>query len=251
MIALAVMVLVFGALQFEQFLITNSRFKVVPPAEYGDESPSLHLEGVQYASRTQILRAFQPDVGRSLFLVPLSDRRKTLLRIPWVKDAAITRTWPNQLFVRIAERRPAAFVQFRDDSSSRWWLIDPDGMILDPPQRAPFKLPVITGISFQEAVSMRSVRVHRMMRMLNDLGDSRDRVSEVDVADLDDLKVTLKMEDRAVVLMLGDHNFRTRFENFLAHYSEIQKRLTDTTTFDLRLDDRITVLGGKRVEPAL
>lgn len=248
LLTLLAMSLLFGAQQVEQFLIRDARFVLTPPAEYGEESPNLHLTGVQFAPRNQVLRVFQQDVGRSIYLFPLAERRKALLRVAWVKDAAIYRTWPNQIAVAVRERKPVAFVQMRGDSISRWSLIDADGIILDPPAKTPFQLPVITGVKPEEAAAVRGVRVRRMMRMLDDLGDNRSKISEVDVADLDNLKATLKVSEHAVVLILGDRNFRTRFQNFQDHYDEIQKRISGATVLDLRLDDRITVIGGKREE---
>ena len=63
------------------------------------------------------------------------------------------------------------------------------------------------------------------------------------MSDLDDLKVTEKLDGRAVTLMLGDHNFSPRVRNFLDHYPDIHRRIPQVTTFDLRLDDRITGVG--------
>lgn len=246
LLSLGIMSAVFAWQQIEQFLIRDPRFALPLPTEYGEESPDLHIEGIRYASRNQVLQVFQPDVGRSVYLLPMKERRRALLRIPWVKDASITRTWPNQISVHIMERRPAAFLQLRSESISRWALIDSDGIILDPPIKAPFKLPLITGVQPEEPASMRGMRVRRMSRMLDDIGSFREKVSEIDVSDLDNLKVTLKMGDRALVLMLGDQNFRTRFQSFFDHYDEIQKRASNAVMFDLRLDDRITVVGGQR-----
>lgn len=237
---------IYGAQQVELFLIRDSRFILTPAAEYGEQSPALHLEGIQYASRSRVLQIFQQDIGRSLYLFPMAERRAALLHVPWIKEASITRTWPNQVTVRVLERKPAAFVQFRSESISRWSLIDQDGVILEPPAHTAFNLPVVSGIRPEESQAMRGVRVRRMLRMLDDLGAQHDRISEVDVSDLDDLKVSLKVDQRAVVLMLGDHNFHTRFQNFLDHSQEIQKRIADMGVLDLRLDDRITVLGGGR-----
>ncbi len=64
---------------FEQFLIRDPRFFLPGPADYGSESPNLELTGVKYASRGQVLRVFDQDYGRSLYLFPLAERRKTLL----------------------------------------------------------------------------------------------------------------------------------------------------------------------------
>lgn len=235
---------IYGAQQVELFLIRDPRFVLTPSAEYGEESPALHLDGIRYASRTQVLRVFQQDIGRSLYLFPMAERRKALLRVPWIKEASITRTWPNQVTVRLVERQPVAFIELRSESISRWSLIDADGVILEPPVRTAFNLPVVTGVRPQESHSMRGIRVRRMLRMLDELGPLHSRISEVDVSDLDDVKVTVKVDQRAVVLLLGDHNFRTRFQHFLDHYPDIQKRITSMATLDLQLDDRITVLGG-------
>ena len=42
--------------------------------------------------------------------------------------------------------------------------------------------------------------------------------------------------------MLGDRNFSTRLTNFLNHYPDIHRKMPQATSFDLRLDDRITGL---------
>ena len=51
------------------------------------------------------------------------------------------RLWPNRVLVRVAERKPVAFVTL---SGSRYGLIDEDGVIL-PPATDRFHLPVLQG----------------------------------------------------------------------------------------------------------
>ena len=237
---------VYATQQIELFMIRDARFTLTPPAEYGDESPALKLTGIKFASRGQVLRVFQQDVGRSLYLFPMADRYKTLVRIPWVKEASILRTWPNQIQVRITERRPVAYIEFRSEAISNWWLIDEEGVILEPPARTAFDVPVLTGVRADESRAIRAVRTRRMMRLLDELGADRTRISDVDVADLDNLKVTVKVNGRAVILILGDRNFHGRFQNFVDHYAEIQKRIASVSALDLRLDRIITVPSGAR-----
>ena len=124
--------------------------------------------------------------------------------------------------------------------------MDEDGVMLDPPARTAFDVPVLTGVRPDQTRAIRALRTRRMLRLLEDLGDYRKRISEVDVADLDNLRVTLKVEGKAVVLMLGDHNFHGRFQNFVDHYKEIQKRIAGVSALDLRLDRIITVPSGAR-----
>jgi hypothetical protein len=49
------------------------------------------------------------------------------------------------------------------------------------------------------------------------------------------------VENRAVELLMGDSGFGPRYQQFLSHYAEIRKKSPWGKTFDLRLDDRITV----------
>lgn len=237
---------IYASQRLEQFLIRDPRFFLPGPPDYGLESPNLELHGIQYASRSQILGVFSRDFGRSLYLLPLEERRKALLKANWVKDVSIVRQWPNRVVVQITERRPAAFLDLKVDMMmSRWALIDADGVILDPPQRAPFKLPVITGVLAGEPQSMRGTRVRRMQRMMKEIGALGDNISEINVRNLDDLAVTQQIAGRGIVLMLGDRNFASRLRNFLDHYPDIRRKMPSATTFDLRLDDRITAVGSQ------
>jgi hypothetical protein len=101
-------------------------------------------------------------------------------------------------------------------------------------------LPTVTGVRLGEKAADRGKRVRRMQTLLKDLGPLAGQVSQSDVSDLDDLKVTVKMQDRAIVLIVGDRNFHDRLQHFLDHYADIRKRAPNMKVFDLRLDDRIT-----------
>jgi cell division septal protein FtsQ len=233
----------YGCYRAEKFVINDPRF-LLPTPEYGLESPGLTVDGVHYTSRLEVLRVFANDFGRSLYLVPLERRREQLLAIGWIRQASIARLWPNRLLVKVTERQPVAFIQTAPNPRqfSRFALIDPDGVILETPPRANFKLPVVTGVRVSEAQAARREKVHRLMRLMSALGGLGNRVSEVDVADGDNLKVTTAADNHAVVLLLGSHNFEQRFENFVNHYAEIQQRLPGATILDMRLEDRITVV---------
>ena len=232
-----------GEQRFERFLVDDPRFELTPPVDYGQESPNLRIEGVVFANRAQVLRVFENDLGRSVFLLPLNDRRRALLRVNWVKDASIVRLWPNRVVVRITERHPAAFMAIESNCITRWSLVDADGVILEQPQKPhQFGVPLIRGIRVDEKAAMRGVRVRRVQKFLEELGPLADKVSEIDASDLDDLKVIGNMQGHAIKLRLGDHNFRERLQKFIDHYSDIRRRMPDAKVLDLRLDDRITVL---------
>ena len=228
----------------EQFLIRDPHFVLPGAPDYGLESPNLELRGVRYASRAQILRVFTPDYGRSLYFFPLATRRRTLLNLRWVHDASIARIWPNRILVEITERKPVAFLKLPADGMARWALIDEEGVVLDPPAKQAFRLPVLTGVFAQENPEKRAMRVRRMQRLMTDLGALGDYVSEVDASDLENLRIIEEVEGRTVTLLLGDQNFASRVRGFREHYQEIHRKLPLAATFDLRLDDRITGLQG-------
>jgi len=77
---------IYASQRFQRFIIRDPRFILPGPADYGLESPNLEIQGVKYASRAQILRVFEPDMGRSVFLFPLKSRRKELLNVRWGRE---------------------------------------------------------------------------------------------------------------------------------------------------------------------
>ena len=201
----------------------------------GENPSALVFEGLVYTSRPKITRVFAPDFERSIFTVPLAERRRRLLAVDWVEDASVSRLWPNRLVVRIRERRPVAFVYFR----SGVMLIDSHGVLLEPPLQVRFAFPVLRGVSEAETEAQRAVRVRAMVRLLNDLGDHAKDASEVNVSDVESLRVIAQVGGQALELNLGDSNFGRRYRNFLSHYQEIHRRSPEVKIFDLRLDDRI------------
>lgn len=241
--------IIYAGQRAEQFLIRDARFNLAGPADYGQQSPNLRIEGVTYASRWQIQRVFERDFGRSVFLFPLAERRRELARLGWVKDDSIVRTWPNQITVRIEERRPVAFIQVPFGAMFRYALLDPDGIILEQPAKARFDLPLVLGVSAHDPIDTRAEGVHRMQAVLSALGNLAGGVSEVDVANPEDIRVRQQMDNQSVLLMLGDQNFATRMQTFFDQYPVIHKRVPRATTFDLRIDDRITAVteGGSNV----
>jgi cell division protein FtsQ len=249
-IALAVGVALSGGIyaseRFAQFLIRDTRFFLPGPADYGLESPNLEVHGIRYASRQQVLRLFEQDYGRSLYLFPLAARRSELLRVRWVHDVSIARIWPNRIVVQVTERKPAAFIKLPAEAMLRWALIDDEGVILDAPTKSAFQLPVLAGVMGGESQEKRGIRVRRMQRLMKELGPLADNVSEVDASDLDNLRITEQAGGGAATLMLGDRNFSSRLKNFLEHYPEIHRNMPQAAAFDLRLDDRITGMEAPR-----
>ena len=225
-----------AAHKLHRFVITDPQFTFS-----GERPEALSIDGAQYASRARIRRVFARDFERSVFLLPLAERRRRLLAIDWVEDASVSRIWPDRVIVRVTERRPVAFVTMRAPGgrSARVLLIDADGVLLEPPAHSRFSFPVLSGITETETDVERGRKVRTLLRLLQTLGPRARDVSEVRVSG-EDVTIFAQVDGRVLELLLGNGNYAGRFQNFLNHYPEIQKRAGNVTAFDLRLEDRIT-----------
>ena len=246
---LAVRLLVWGAVlagmawgskRVESFLIRDTRF-ALHCVSGSPNCANLEIRGAVYANRNRIQNVFTNDFGKSLVTIPLSERRRHLLAIDWIRSASLMRVWPDRLVVTVSERRPVAFAKLPLAMGRyRMTLIDGDGVLLSIPSHARFRLPVLSGISEEQSEEERQTRVRAMQHLLEDLGDDSKQVSEINASSVQDLRLVAEMGGRAVDLWIGDQHYRTRFSNFLNHYEQIRKNSERATVFDLRLDDRIS-----------
>ncbi|MEO8595070.1 MAG: FtsQ-type POTRA domain-containing protein [Candidatus Solibacter sp.] len=202
-----------------------------------ERKDSVTILGLTYASRAKVQRIFAGDFDRSIFSVPLAERRRRLLGIDWVEDASVSRVWPDRLVIRIRERKPVAFVSFRSGPL----LIDSQGVLLEQPVQAQFSFPVLSGVREEQTESDRRRHVRVFLRLQEELGALAKEVSEVDARDPENIRIISQVDQQVVTLMLGDGNYAQRFQNFLSHYGEIRKGSPVAKVFDLRLDGRITV----------
>jgi cell division protein FtsQ len=201
-----------------------------------DRREALTIDGLRYGSRAKVQRIFAEDADRSVFSVPLDERRRRLLAIDWVEDAAVSRVWPDRLAVRIHERKPVAFVQVQ----SSVMLIDDHGMLLEPPPQAQFTFPVLRGVRVEDSPAQRMVAVSALLDVEEELGTQMKDVSEVNAIDPGNIRIVAQVDGRVVELVLGEDNLGARYRNYLNHYADIRKRWPEARVFDLRLGDRIT-----------
>ena len=231
--------------QIDQYLISGPGFVLSHLDD--DQESHLSVEGVKHASQDQINGLFRPDAGRSVYLIPLAERRRQMLALEWVRDAAVSRIWPDRIAVQVTERTPVAFVRI-GNSAGNADLIDEDGVLLVLHDTAKFQLPVVTGISRKQAEDERKQRIKKLMRLESEIGRHMERISEVDVGDLDNLKISYALGDRAMVLYLGHSRYGIRLRRFLENREEIVKRLPRARILDLRLEDRIIAVPEKNTE---
>ncbi len=252
-LALAVVGAIAAVYQIDQFLASDRHFML--PGNV-DAHPNLRIAGAQYAQSGRLSAAFARDFGRSIYLLPAAERRRALMAIDWVRDASVARRWPNRVDVTIVERTPVAFAMLplsRDNSGTMLYdpaLVDADGVILNLPARASFALPVLYGLTRDQAAPARGERIRQVMELIAEVKSYTGQISEINAADPDNLTITYSVQQggnplgNSVRLMLGNQRYLSRLKNFLTNYPEISRRLPNAKLFDLRLDDRITAVEG-------
>lgn len=87
----------------------------------------IEQKGVNHLNPMHVYQVASDQLQRPLPLVDLVGTRERLLRYGWVKDARVSRRYPDTLVVDIVERTPAAIWQHRQRLS----LIDADGVVLE------------------------------------------------------------------------------------------------------------------------
>ena len=133
------------------------------------------------------------------------------------------------------------------DGLSEFALIDKDGFILRPARgRASSRCRWSSGIRETETDRRPArARAPRACDARRTSASLAGHISEVDVSDPNNLVVAEHVDNRVVNLMIGDENYSARMSNFLNNYNEIRMKRPDATTFDLRVDDMITVVGDQ------
>jgi len=107
------------------------------------------ITGTVNQPKLSIYREVLEGGSDSMLLADLSSMRERLIALPWVRDAAVHRRWPDRLEVRIIERKPAALWQHR----GRLRLVDAEGVVLPAADLADFAtLPLLVGANAQEQV---------------------------------------------------------------------------------------------------
>lgn len=232
------------AYEVDTFLATDPRFTLAALERDGDatvQSP-LEISGLQHTRPEDVMGIFRDDVGRSLYLLPLHQRREELLAIDWVENVSVSRIWPNRLRVAIRERTPVAVVAFNGGnygSSSEMMLVDRYGEMMPRPQQADYDLPVVYGLEPSQSADFRLGRIQLLERLQNEVEPLNARFSELFVDNPRNVRVTLVMDGRNLTLLLGDDKYLTRVQSFLNNYEAVMKEDPHANLFDMRLEDRI------------
>ena len=97
-------------------------------ANAGYEVNRVEVRGVERMNELKVYERVLGEKERAMTQVDLHALRGSLLELPWVKDARVSRQLPDTIVVDVVERVPHAVLKRPD----RWVLIDPTGHELEP-----------------------------------------------------------------------------------------------------------------------
>jgi cell division septal protein FtsQ len=226
----------------ESFLLHDRRFTFLLPPVPGEPS-TLAVAGLSRTHEESIRRVFRTDAGKSVYEIPLTERRRGVESLDWIRHATIARRWPNRIEVYVIERQPAAFVQLpAGRGRHRTSFIDADGYLMPITERdrQRYDLPTLFGVREDQKPADRALRVRQMQRFYRQVAELGLIIPEVHLHRLENLKCRVKLGDRGYLLLLGKEDFAYNLDRFRKHLPEIERRMPDAVVLDLRIRETIT-----------
>lgn len=223
-----------------RFLLTAPEMQLIHPEQVG-------ISGNHFVSRAAVLETFIPDRGKSILRIPIELRRAQIESLPWVEDATVRRVLPNRIQVDVVERTPVAFLR----EGSNMFLIDAHGVILDPPLRADFRFPVVTGVFSGMPLDEREKRMQLFQSFSQQVENARpgvmNQVSEIDLSDANDLTASVtglqkstavntagNATDLPVTVHFGGTDFGGKFATLMDNFAQWRATAGEVDSVDLR-----------------
>ena len=99
---------------------------VTQTANIGLKIDNVVLRGRRHTSRRDIIRAVSLKRGDPILGFNIDHLRGRLVKLPWIREAIVTRHWPDTIDIRIVERQPMALWQRK----GRLYLVDNGGVTI-------------------------------------------------------------------------------------------------------------------------
>jgi cell division protein FtsQ len=220
------------------YLGRDSRFRIAGAG-------NIESTGLTEVSRTEMLPVFGEDIGRNVFFVPLSERRKQLEEIPWVERATVMRLLPDRIRVSVVERQPVAFVR----EGQQVGLVDASGVLLTMPAammaQHHYSFPVVTGIDPRDPPAGRKARMATYERLLTELDAGgqhlSEQISEIDLTDQEDARVLMPEQGADILAHFGEDHFLERYQRYKEHIAEWHQQYPNLAAVDLRYNQQVVL----------
>ena len=221
--------LLFGAVQggeYRDFVETQGTIPDILARTIGFDVKSVTIAGAQELSQSEILDIAGVRSRNSLLLLDVAALRARLKAIPLIKEASVSKLYPNRLLIEIEERKP--FALWQQDGVVQ--LVAKDGTPIDDMHDARFeKLPLVVG-------NGANAQIASYVAILDKAGELRDRIRAGMY--VSGRRWTLKM-DNGIDIALPEENPGEAIAHLagLEHDGLILEK--DIVLLDLRMPDRV------------
>ncbi len=210
----------------------------------------IDLQGTKRASRAELMHLLEAHQAQSLWKLDLPSIRVALEKNSWVQEAEVSRVLPDALRVIVHEREPLA--PWRMTNNSVVW-VDREARNLgeldfNQTERVP---PIISGLEEGSSAEIKVANRKRMevyQQLIRDLDQNGEKFSDqVDEVNLSDWQaVRLHLSKRNLSVLVGNLEFRTRFEKALKVIDAIERR--DLSALGLlKVSDAEKLVNGDRI----
>ena len=197
----------------------------------------VRTEGVfQYLSKEEIKTALMPLVMTSIFDANMQLIHETVAKLPWVKNAAVERVWPDTIDIKVNERK--AYVRWGQDG-----LLTEYGELFKPSNVGQFQsLLLVEGPKEQEAKTLEIMKGLKIA-----LEDQALELAEFKVNDREAWEIKLKT---GLGILLGRTGQLKKLQRFLDTLPVLgQEKIAAMQVVDLRYPNGYAVSWKPDIEP--
>ena len=83
----------------------------------------LKLDGRKRSSKEKIMSSLSIKMNTPILNINIQELKQNILQVPWIKNAKVSRKFPNEIHIYIEEYKPLAIWQFRKEII----ILDRDG----------------------------------------------------------------------------------------------------------------------------
>ena len=212
--------------QYRDFIETQGTIPDILARAVGFDVKSVSIAGAQELTQSEILGIAGVRPRNSLLLLDVAALRSRLKAIPLIKEASVSKLYPNRLMIEIEERKP--FALWQKDGMVQ--LVAKDGTPIDDMHDARFeRLPLVVGEGAND-------QLPSYVAILEAAGELRDRIRAGMY--VSGRRWTLKM-DNGIEIDLPEENPGEAVAHLagLEHDGLILEK--DIVSLDLRMPDRV------------
>ncbi len=122
----------------------------------------VEIKGAARVSRLAIYNVAFDQPSMALAMIDLEATRERLLQFGWIREARVSRRWPDTLVVDVIERQPAAIWQ----NGGRLSIVDGEGVVLEPVRvEAMPELPLVIGDAANRQIGALGTLLDRAPRL--------------------------------------------------------------------------------------